>query len=30
MKKVDILFVLFVAMFVLGVIGYMVLDIIAG
>ena len=30
MKKVDILFVLFFAMFVLGVIGYMVLDIIAG
>ena len=30
MKKVDILFILFVAMFVLGVIGHMVLDIIAG
>ena len=30
MKKIDVLFIIFCAMFVFGVIGYMVLDIIAG
>lgn len=29
MKKIDVLFIVFVAMFVFGVISYMVLDILA-
>lgn len=29
MKKIDVLFIVFFAMFVFGVIGYMVLDILA-
>ena len=29
MKKIDVLFIVFVAMFVFGVIGYMALDILA-
>ena len=29
MKKIDVLFIVFVAMFVLGVISYMVIDILA-